>query len=135
MKTVKEKTAKKFDYKKIKTFEDACKHLDLDPAKLPEISTIPEEFRKVIIAGFKLMIIYKAINNGWKPDWANYNQVKYYLWFEVLSSGFGFSYSDSGCGTSDTPVGSCLCTDTSEKALYIGKQFQADYEDYLLFSE
>src|ERR1035437_5555493 len=80
-----------FDYKTIKTFEDACKKLGVDPSKLPDVSGILEEFAKPIIAAYKLMIIYKAINNGWKPNWSNSDQYKYYPWFYVLSSGFGFS--------------------------------------------
>jgi hypothetical protein len=138
MTTATKKTVKKdlvFDYTKIKTFEDAYKHLGLDPAKLPDVSDIPEEFRKPVIAGFKLMIIYQAINNGWKPDWSNYSQGKYYLWFEILSSGFGFSCTSYLYDGTRTTVSSRLCTDTSEKALYIGKQFEAEYKDYFLFSE
>jgi hypothetical protein len=132
-KSVKKSVA--FDYTAIKSFEDACKYLGLDPEKLPDILAIPEEFRKPIIAGFKLMIVYKAINNGWKPDWSNYQQWKYYPWFEVLSSGFGFSFACYYYDYTDTIVGSRLCTDTGEKALYIGKQFKAEYKDYFLFSE
>jgi hypothetical protein len=124
-----------FDYKEIKSFEDACKKINLDPAKLPDVSGIPKEFAKPIIAAYKLYIIYKAINNGWKPDWSKWNQYKYYPWFEVLSSGFGFSASLCVFDYSCTSVGSRLCTDTSEKALYIAKQFESEYLDYLLFSE
>ena len=124
-----------FDYKTIKTFEDACKKLDLDPTKLPETSGILEEFAKPIIAAYKLMIIYKAINDGWKPDWSNRDQYKYYPWFEVLSSGFGFSAASFGYVLAFAYVGSRLCTDTSQKAIYIGEQFAAEYKDYFLFSE
>jgi len=127
--------AKKFDYKKIKTFEDACKKLGIDPAKLPDLNGIPEEFHKPIIAGYKLMIVYKAINNGWRPDWSNWNQYKYYPWFRVLSSGFGFSCANFGSACTATCVGSRLCTDTEDKALYIGTQFQDLYKDYFLYSE
>lgn len=127
--------AKKFDYKKIKTFEDACKKLGIDPAKLPDLNGIPEEFHKPIIAGYKLMIVYKAINNGWRPDWGNWNEYKYYPWFKVLSSGFGFSDADYYCGYAYAVVGSRLCTDTSNKALFIAKQFEELYRDYLLYSE
>ena len=81
------------------------------------------------------MIVYKAINNGWKPDWSNYSQYKYYPWFEVLSSGFGFSGSYCFYAYARTDVSSRLCTDTSEKALYIAKQFEGIYKDYFLFTE
>jgi hypothetical protein len=125
----------KFDYTTIKTFEDACKKLGLDPTKLPDVSGIPEEFAKPIIAAYKLLIIYKAINNGWVPNWGNMNQYKYYPWFRVLSSGFGFSPTYYDYDFTRTAVGSRLCADTSEKALYIGKQFEAEYKDYFLYSE
>lgn len=130
-----ENEAKEFDFRTIKSFEDACTKLGIDPKQLPDVSNIPEEFAKPIIAGYKLMVIYKAINNGRKADWSNHNQYKYYPWFEVLSSGFGFSYSYYFCVYSFAGVGSRLCTDTSEKAMYIAKQFEAEYKDYLLYSE
>jgi hypothetical protein len=57
------KGSKKFNYKTIKTFEDACKKLGVDPEKLPDTSGILSEFSKPVTAAYKLMIIYKAINN------------------------------------------------------------------------
>ena len=124
-----------FDYTTIKTFEDACKKVNTDPAKLPDVSGILEEFAKPIIAAYKLLIIYKAINNEWKPDWSNWDQYKYYPLFEVLSSRFGFSGSDFSYDTTDARGGSRLCTDTWEKALYIAEQFKAEYQEYFLYSE
>jgi hypothetical protein len=138
MKTKTKKTTKresKFDFKTIKTYEDACVKLGIDPDNVPDSSNIPDEFRKPIIAHYKLMIIYKAINNGWKPDWSNDNQWKYFPWFKVLSSGFGFSLSLFNYDITSTSVGSRLCTDTSEKARYIGEQFESEYREYLLYSE
>jgi len=125
-------TKTKFDYTSIKSFEDACKKLNIDPAHLPDLSTILEEFRKPITAAYKLMIIFKAINDDWTPDWSNQSQWKYYPWYEILSSGFGFSDSYYGNSGSVTCVGSCLCTDSSDKALYISKQFEAEYKEWLL---
>ena len=124
-----------FDYTSIKTFEDACKSIGVDPESVAVVYTTSEEFRKPIVAYNKLLIIYKAINSGWKPDWNNLRQYKYYPYFEVLSSGLGFSSSDYYCVRATTAVGSRLCTDTSEKALYIAKQFEALCQDYFLFSE
>lgn len=129
------KSSEKFDYKSIKTFEDACKKLGLDPAALPDVSNIPEDLRKPIIANYKLTIIYRAINNGWRPDWSNWDQYKYFPWYRVLSSGFGFSSASYGYDDTDSNVGSRLCTDTSEKALYIANQFEDLYKDYFLYSE
>jgi hypothetical protein len=52
-----------------------------------------------------------------------------------LSSGFGFSVSGYVYGDSGSAVGSRLCTDTWEKALYIAVQFKAEYQEYFLYSE
>ncbi len=137
--TTKTKKSKKlvpeFDYTTIKTFEDACKKLELDPSKLPDVSGIPGEFAKPIIAAYKLMIVYKAINNGWKPDWSKWDQYKYFPWFRVLSSGFGFSDSHCDFAYAAARVGSRLCTDSSEKAKYIAEQFKDLYQEYFLYSE
>jgi hypothetical protein len=131
---------KTFDYTTIKSFEDAAIKVKVDPTALPDVSMIPEEFRNAIINVYKLFIIFKAINNGWTPNWSNINQYKYFPWLEVkaskkLSSGFGFSDSYFYCTFTDTGVGSRLCTDTSDKALYIAKQFQAEYKEYFLFQK
>lgn len=124
-----------FDYKTIKSYEDACAKLGIDPLKLPDVSNIPEEFAKPIIAAYKIMIIFKAINNGWTPDWSNSNQWKYFPWYGVLSSGFGFGAAGYLCTAATSAVGSRLCTDSSEKALYIAKTFEAEYKDFFLYPE
>jgi len=124
-----------FDFRTIKSFEDACAKQNVDPTALPDVSMIPEDLRKPIIAAYKLMIIFLAINNGWRPDWSDSNQYKYFPWYRVLSSGFGFSYSDYFYGNADTIVGSRLCTDSSEKALYIAEQFKTEYQEYFLYPE
>jgi len=123
-----------FDYKTIKSFEDACKKENLDPTALPDVSMIPEEFREAIIAIYKLFIIFKAINNGWAADFTNHSQWKYFPWLRVNSAGSGFALSPSyyGYGGTYTTVGSRLCTDSSEKAMYIGKQFGDIYVDLFL---
>ena len=41
---------------KIKSFEDACKHLRLNPNDLPVVDMLPEKDRKSIIAFYKLRI-------------------------------------------------------------------------------
>lgn len=126
-----EKALKASDYRAIKTFADACEACDTTEAEFNakfgnlglDIDTISYE---------KLKIVYKAINNGWTPDWANSKEYKYYPWFEVVSSGAGLSYSFSVYLSTGTTVGSRLCTDKSEKAEFVGNQFKELYEDYLL---
>ena len=125
-----------FDFRTIKTYEDACKKENIDPLMLPDVSMIPEIFRNSIINAYKLMIIYLAINNGWVPDWNDWNQLKHFPYFRVSvsASGLGFSFSFCTYSLTYTDAGSRLCTDTSAKAEYIGKQFKAEYKEFLLYN-
>ena len=80
---------------KIKTFEGACKALGIENT-LPDVSAMPEKHQKALIAHYKLVIIVEALNEGWIPDWNNWDEYKYYPWFSVDAnekngSGFGFS--------------------------------------------
>ena len=135
MKKATKKTAtEEFDYTSIKTFEDACNRLNILPSE-PDIKLIHAEPLKSMKAYYRLVIILLAINNGWKPDWNKLNQSKHYPYFWVLSSGFGFGVSLCGCDHSVTRVGSRLCTDTRDKALYIAEQFKDLYQEYLLYSK
>ena len=116
---------RKIDYRDIKTFEDACKALDIDPdAVCRDTDTRDEAAYK------KLKVIVKAINQGWSPDWNNTNQRKWYPWFR-FSSGFGFGVSDCTFDNSCASVGSRLCFESEEEANYAGKQFTAIYEEFL----
>ena len=131
--TTKKVTKKKaaFDFKTMNTVEAAFKKCGLDPANLPDVSKLPERF-SFLITVFILSVIFEAMNDGWEPDFSNHNQVKYYPWPWVSSSGLGFSDSDCGYGYVDATVGSRLCTDTSEKAIWILEQFPELWKHWLL---
>ncbi len=120
----------------IKTFEDACVALGIS-TEIPDFSTSPEKHRNALIAHYKLVIINEAINKGWEPNWGNWDERKYYPWFEFQegsdkSSGFGFSYDDWTISDTDTAVGAHLCFKTSELAEYAGKQFIELYKEYFI---
>jgi len=123
---------------KIKSFEDACQELNLDPTTvLPDFSCYPEKHRKAMTAHAKLVLIAMALNAGWEPDWNNDDQWKYFPWFRVKASQdqpAGFGFSGTGCDDTgaNTCVGSRLCFSSSDLALYAGKQFEELYKDYLL---
>lgn len=77
-----------------------------------------------------VIVITKALNEGWVPNWSNSNEVKYAIWFEMRgSSGFRFHDYDSWTSTSD--VGSRLCFKSRELAEYAGKKFQDLYENFM----
>jgi hypothetical protein len=120
-------------YTDIKTFEDACKAINVEPTIIPDFSLFPESDQEAMIAHAKLVIIAKAINGDWVPDWTNSKWDKYYPWFEMGSpSGGGFSCDDDGTWDAVSCVGSHLCFETREKAIYAGKQFEDLYKAYFV---
>jgi hypothetical protein len=125
---------KKFNYKKIKTFNDACKLQGVSPDDLPTMPVrCKSAHKKAIISGYKLMIITAAINNDEKfPDFSNTNQYKYFPWPNVSSSCLVFSFSYYGCDFANANVGFPLCFNEREKALYCFKQFNDLWKEWLL---
>jgi hypothetical protein len=120
-----------FDYKTINTVEAAFLKCGLDPANLPDISKLPERF-SFLTTCFILSVIFEAINDDWVADFSNKNQAKYFPWPWVSSSGLGFSISNYGYDNAHTDVGSRLCTDTSEKAIWILETFPELWKHWLL---
>lgn len=121
----------------IKTFEDACKALGLNPSEsLPVVTGMPEKYQAAAIAHSSLMIIADAINQevspGWKPDWQDYDQCKYSPWFEMDLSASGFSFGVAGYGFSGSYVGSRLCFCSREAARYAGHQFIELYKQMMV---
>ena len=110
---------------RIKTFEDACRELQINPGEKlilqNQVSVLANDL-KSILAYAKLIIIARALNEGWVPDWSDSNQYKYYPWLEY-KSGVGFSYGDFVNAYTYSSVGSRLCFPTWEMAKYFGQQF------------
>jgi hypothetical protein len=129
------KEAEGFDYRTIDSIEEAFKKIGFDPNNLPDISNVPEEFQKeakASLAVFKLMLFYKAINNGWIPRMGDRSQNKYYPWPYVSSSGLVFSFSFYYYAHTTTTVGSRLCTQNSEMALFAFKVCEDLYKEWML---
>ena len=119
----------------IKSFEDACSHLGIEP-NLPVVEGFAPEHCKALIAFGKLAVIVSALNEGWKPDWSDWSQYKWFPWWRVNRSGVGLAYADANFAVSVTnaSIGSRFGFKTEELALYAGNQFKALYEDMLLFN-
>lgn len=65
---------------RVKTFEDACKELGEDHKLVQQFKAIQEAISedKEATAYFKLGIITAALNEGWKPDFTNNEEYRYY---------------------------------------------------------
>lgn len=108
------------------SFEDACNKL-----KIKEPSFV--NLTKSEIAGRKLKIIIKALNNGWIPNWNDVNENKYFGRFRVKD---GFSYwLTTADYLTNTAVPSALFLKNKELSYYCGLMFTYLYKDYLTSEE
>lgn len=120
---------------RVKTFDDACEVLGIAPSMvsvklggaIPQLSQDTDS----IAAYFMLIIIARALNEGWTPDWSNSSEYKYYPFFN-FTAGVGFSNADCDDWSSNSTVGSRLCFKSRELALYAGKQFETIYNQFFV---
>jgi hypothetical protein len=113
--------------KRIKSYEEACKKLNLKPA-VPSFPNLSAAEHKAMQAHYKLVIIARALNGNWKPDWTNWSQNKYYPWFAFQGSRFVFDVVYFIFTLS--ALGSRLCYKDEKTAEYAGKTFVDLYHEY-----
>ena len=85
-------------------------------------------------AYLQLIIITRALNEGWEPDWTNGREYKYIPWFNNYQSGSGLSFDAADLWITRTHVGSRLCFKSEELAEYAGRHFLNIYNKYLLIN-
>ncbi len=73
--------------KKIASYEDACRVLNIQPINEEVFNIFPKEDQRSMLAYHKLTVITRALNNGWKPDWDDQNEWKYYPLFRYVNAG------------------------------------------------
>lgn len=119
---------------RVKSFEDACQVLGIS-TNVPEVKGLPRKHQKAIIANYKLIVIAEALNEGWKPNWQDSDEYKYYPWFD-MSNPAGVGSSNANYTASDTyaNVGSRLCLKNRELAIYFGQTFTDLFNDSLLLN-
>jgi hypothetical protein len=109
----------------IKSFEDAVKATGRP--NTPDFRDVPEDLREYFEGQYQMVVIAEALNEGWKPNWDDSNEPKYFPYFwkeeEGVSSGFVFCYTYYGCSSAYAGNGLRLCFRTRALAAYAGKQF------------
>lgn len=122
---------------RVKTYEDACKVLGVEP--INEQNAKAQGFRSDEIARRKLETIAAALNEGWKPDWNNTDQYKYYPYFYIQenakgkgSAGLSYALTADSAASTYAFIGSRLCFYASRLARYAGNQFTDLYEQILI---
>ena len=119
-----------------KSYEDVCETAGIDPVKSLPFPN-PTTKKQVSANGcFKLQTIFDEFNrdeNGviWEPDYTNRYEAKWYPWHEWSASAGGFVYTGANYTYPLTYLGARLCTNTDAKALYIGKAFNKEWNEFL----
>lgn len=119
---------------RVKSFEDACQVLGIS-TNVPEVKGLPRKHQKAIIANYKLIVIAEALNEGWKPNWQDSDEYKYYPWFDMSNpAGVGYSNTYHTASNTAANVGSRLCLKNRELAIYFGQTFTDLFNDSLLLN-
>lgn len=118
------------DYKKIKSYEAACKALGLKPISDEVFNAFQKEDRKTMAAYHKLAVITRAINEGWQPDWSNRDERKYEPYMYTNNAGLAFAYAHYARSGTGANVGSRLCFRDYERATFAVETFGELYKDY-----
>ena len=121
-------------YKEIKSYEDACKVLGILPISENAVAAFPKEDRKSMLAYHKLTIIARAINGGWKPDWNDRTQYKYYPVFYYENAGLSYAATTyHAAAYTHAHFGSRLCFQTEAMSDYAAATFADLYTDFYCF--
>ena len=130
LKKIIENSDKKTIFERINTFEDVCIESGTT------LKMFNEQYRDYLDdekSYVKLKLIAKVLNEGWRPNWNNSNEYKWYPYFNSGSgSGFCFSSTNCLCTNAAAGVGSRLCFKDEKTAEYAGKTFRETYKSLLM---
>ena len=114
------------EYKKIKTYINACKVKGIKPKSLSDFAFLPKDEREIAFFNHQRITIADAIKKGLPAiDWNNRNQTKWEAIFQwdYETSRFGFWCSDFTYTRTITFCGSRLNFPDKASCDYFGKNF------------
>lgn len=131
---------------RVKSYADACHVLGISDNEAPEVIADGGLMRPDEIARRKLETITAALNEGWKPDWNNTDEYKYYPWFYInpgkgkdpdgkpngASAGLSCAATYGAASAAYSNFGSRLCFRDRRLAYYAGNTFTDLYAAILV---
>lgn len=138
---------------RVKTFEDACTVLGIDPDEWKKKHLM---FDKDVLAYLKLRVIAKALNEGWYPKFTE-DERRYYPWFYIITKeeydnlsdeekrrcvgransyayahgGLVYALADAASSVSYANYGARLAFSNYDLAVYAGTQFIDIWADFV----
>jgi hypothetical protein len=122
-----------FRFTDIRSFEDACDKLNLDPSNLPNLAAIPRRYKKPIIAFYKLMVITAAINGAYKRDFSKRDHT-FFPYYYYDSEGIEFEEINISSFTMESKISTYLAAASYSHAKYIAENFKDLYADFMLIN-
>ena len=139
--------------KRVKTFEDACSVLGINPDEWKNKHLM---FDKDVLAYLKLRVIVKALNEGWYPKFTE-DERRYYPWFYIITKeeydklsaeekrrgvgrahshavangGLVYAHASSASSGSYASHGARLAFSNYDLAVYAGTQFIDIWADFV----
>lgn len=117
-------------FDRVQTFDDVCKEAGVDPDEFTIYSNFSDDVKNTLYYR-KVKLIYEVFNAGWKPNFSDEDEPKWFPWFRY-NEGSGFQLYGVDCDYGLTRVGSRLCAKSREIVEHIAKYFLKEYNDYLL---
>lgn len=149
---------------RVKTFDDACHELGETHPLVQHLNLVEHHLADHldgmddVLAYLKMRIVVAALNEGWKPDWGNKDEYKWYPWFYILTEeeyndldddakcrvvGRANSYANAYGGlvyadayfvssNSSASGGARLAFKSKELAVYAGQQFGELWASFLI---
>lgn len=109
------------------SFEDVLKAAGVTLAEFEERTKNDSPDEK----GYKkVKLIVETINGGWKPDWNNSHQLKYEIWWNMISNSISFDTVSDWDRLST--VGSRLCFGERKWAKHAADNFLNEFKEFLL---
>ena len=129
---------------RVKSYADACVVLGI--AEIDEKAMKASGFRPDEIARRKLQTITEALNEGWRPDWNNTDEPKFYPRFYIrphegknaegkpygADAGLSCAFALNAASDTYSYVGSRLCFHERRTAAYAGDTFRDLYAQVLV---
>lgn len=118
-------------FERIQCWNDVYEDHGLNPATALPYPIPANEDQVWLNTVEKVRLLFKSLNEGWKPNYDDENEGKYWpVYRKVKGAGFGFSYSRTGWTYPHTYAGSRLVLKDMPRVLHAVRYFDDDLKTF-----
>lgn len=115
------------------TLQDCINYLgenDLEVINLRQLQKV--NVSKYIIDNQSAIVIIKALNGDWTPNWGNINEYKYFIWWGMQDNNFSYDYCNFWNSCSIASARLCLKSATLCQEIGKNKEFVKIFKSFML---